>query len=499
MKIACVDVPSLALQLVLEQNPGWGRLPVVVVDRDVAQGTVLHANREATRSEIRPGMSYAAALSLHRDLRAAVVTEDELAQTQQKLVEHLLLFSPHVEPSRTDPDLFWLRAAGLDRLFGSFDRWGTRLHDETRDLGFQTSISIGWTRFGTFATARASRVGYRLFGSETEERAALGQVPLAVLGLPPRRLAALEKLGIHRLSDFLALSSSGLRKRFGPEALELWNFAHGNADLPLQPLAVDRPIERTLDLEEPVTDTTRLLFILKRELHPMLMALANAHKDLAELDLLLRLEDGDEREVSVRPAMPTLEEPRLLDLVRLRLERTSLPAPIVRVELAVSGVSYRREQVHLFRRSKRRDPHAAEHALAKLGAEHGDFAVCRAELRPRHLPEETFELVPWDGTGNRKAEPAPPEETTVAIRRIYDRPLPLHRFDPDISRAWLIRDLDEGTVSHAEGPFCITDAWWTKEDFAARDYWLAHTTRGDVFWVFWDHLRKQWFLHGVLA
>ena len=32
----------------------------------------------------------------------------------------------------------------------------------------------------------------------------------------------------------------------------------------------------------------------------------------------------------------------------------------------------------------------------------------------------------------------------------------------------------------------------------ARDYWYIETDRGDLFWVFFDHRRKQWFLHGVV-
>ena len=32
----------------------------------------------------------------------------------------------------------------------------------------------------------------------------------------------------------------------------------------------------------------------------------------------------------------------------------------------------------------------------------------------------------------------------------------------------------------------------------SRDYYFAETDRGDVFWVYWDYRRKQWFLQGVI-
>lgn len=488
----------MALQILLEAHPDWRSLPVVVVDKDAAQGVVLQANRNARQFEIRPGMRYAAALSLNRDLRAGIVEPARTAETSEMLSRHFLELSPHVEPSESDPEVFFLRATGLDKLFGSFESWAKRVVSTTRDLGFQVSLSVGWTRFGTLATARADRVGWRIFDSPEDERSQAHRVRLDMLGLPPKPLEALHKLAIATVADFLALPPSGVRKRFGEEAAGLWKFAHGEAELPLQPIPLDRPVERSLDLDEPAVDSNRLLFILKSQLHPMLLELASRHLDLAELQILMRLEDGDERDLGVRPATPTLEENRILDLVRLKLENVSLPSGIVRLELCADGIPYRREQVHLFRRSTRRDPQAAQHALARLQAEHGEESVCRIVRQPRHLPEQSFAFEPW-------AEPKTESRGRAArapgssVRRILFRPLPLPRFDPEISPSWLIRDLDEGTVKKAEGPYRVTDAWWVHEGYVARDYWFAHTSRGDVFWVYWDHLRRQWFMQGYLS
>ena len=497
---ACVDVPSLALQILHADQPEWRAHPVVVVDKDTAQGLVLAANRHARQFEVRPGMRYAAALSLHRDLRAAVVPAGRLAAAHERLTKHFYDHSPHVEPSTSEPGLFWLRATGLDKLFGSLEAWAQRLWDETRELGYQVSVSVGWTRFGTFATARADRVGWRIFPDADEETHHAGRVPLEMLAISPKPLQKLQKLGIYTVAHFLALPSSGVRKRFGEEAAALWKFANGAAELPLQPLDITDPVERSMSLDEPLIDSTRLIFILKSLLHPALLELAGRHQDLVELHVVLRLEDGDEREISVRPSVPTLEDVRILELARLKLENVSLPSGIIRLDIRADGAPYRREQQHLLRRNARRDPQAADHALARLQAEHGDHAVCRVTLQPRHLPEHSFALVPWSPSpqGTQRAG-SPRSSSNQLVRRIYDRPIPLPRFDPEISRAWLIRDLDEGTVSRADGPYKLTDSWWEPDGFVARDYWFAHTTRGDAFWVYWDHLRRQWFLHGLVS
>jgi biopolymer transport protein ExbD len=94
---ACVDVPLLALQLLLESHPDWREHPVAVVDREVAQGTILQVNRHARRYEIRPGMRYAAGLSLNGALRASVVDEEQVAAITDELLDVLHDFSPDVE------------------------------------------------------------------------------------------------------------------------------------------------------------------------------------------------------------------------------------------------------------------------------------------------------------------------------------------------------------------------------------------------------------------
>src|SRR5688572_29468347 len=46
-RLACVDVPELALQLALRDHPSFRGAPVVVVDEDKPQGLVLSADRVA--------------------------------------------------------------------------------------------------------------------------------------------------------------------------------------------------------------------------------------------------------------------------------------------------------------------------------------------------------------------------------------------------------------------------------------------------------------------
>ena len=92
---------------------------------------------------------------------------------------------------------------------------------------------------------------------------------------------------------------------------------------------------------------------------------------LASVRLRLELEPtrtdqpAAEREVVavLQPAEPTLDEATLVDLVRLRLERTELPAKVTRLCLALQPVAANAAQLRLWQLNGRRDLDAdvAEH------------------------------------------------------------------------------------------------------------------------------------------
>ena len=73
MKVACLDLPALPLQLVWRSEPDLRAQAVVVIDEDRPQGSVLWACERARAAGVLPGQRYAHALSLHRALRARVV------------------------------------------------------------------------------------------------------------------------------------------------------------------------------------------------------------------------------------------------------------------------------------------------------------------------------------------------------------------------------------------------------------------------------------------
>lgn len=498
MRVACLDAPAFPLQLLRRAHPDWQGLPVVVVDEDRPQGRVLWSNAEAFRCRVLPGMRYAAGLSLTNELRAGVISAEMRAAGVDALVERLRRFTPHVEAAAAQPGTFFLDAAGLEALYGSLDVWGAQVLATVAELGFEATLAVAFSRFGAFAGARSlqaeGEASLRVFADAAEAEAVGRGVPLERLDFEPALRESLHRLGVRTLGAFLALPAAGLQTRFGAEAAALHRWATGTRFDPLRPVAPPPNLWRRLLSEHAETDATRLLFLVKRLLDPLLRRLAERHEALLEMRLVFTLEGGEKQVHRLRPAESTLEAPLLLELLRLRLENVSLAAGVVELFLSVSGVRAQAEQIRLFQEKPRRDLAAANRALARIRAELGEAVVQQCTLKPGHLPEAGFHWQPLERLP--AAEPHVVGRRRV-VRRLLVRPLRL----PPVPRhlrndGWVPLDPAAGAVVRLDGPYVVSGGWWQVEQH--REYHFAHTRRGDVLWIYYDRAQRRWYLQGMV-
>jgi protein ImuB len=167
VRLACVDLPALPLQLLLRREPGWARHPAVVVERDEPQAKILWVNERARRLRVLPGRRYAEGLSLAPDLRAGLVDAAEIEAAVASVVRRLLDFSPDVEPLVGEPGAFVVDAAGLEGVFPSRLAWAQAIAAGLREDRLIASVVVGFTRFGCRALARAGP-GVRVLSSAAE-------------------------------------------------------------------------------------------------------------------------------------------------------------------------------------------------------------------------------------------------------------------------------------------------------------------------------------------
>ncbi len=500
-RLACVDVPALPLQLLLRAHPEWGPQPVALVQDERPQSQVLRCNRPARAAGVRPGMRAGTARSLAPALRTGSIEAPALLAASAELLAALRKFSARVEPQadldRPDPEqlgVFWLDASGLLSLFESLDSWAAQLRAALGAASLQSGVAVGYTRFGTYAVARAL-MGSRawVFSSIEAEQRAVARVPLASTGLPPGTLAPLEQLGITRLGPFLRLPAGGVLRRFGAEAHRLRKLAAGEGAPPLQPAPHQEPSICLVELDDAETDRTRLAFHAKQLLDSLLDALAARHQAARELKLSLSCKRAPDKIELLRPAEPTLDAAQLLGLLRLRLESLELPAGASRLSLEADAVPATQEQLELHAQKPKRDLAAAARAFARLRASFGEQAVSRARLEQGHLPEARFSWEPLASLN--PAQPAMSSPFQL-VRRLRAKPELLPPRDPREPDGWLIRGLSEGRVERLTGPHRISGGWWVNE--LERDYYFAETSLGECLWIYFDRRRRSWYLQGTV-
>jgi protein ImuB len=522
-RLACVDLPAFPLQLLFRRHPDWAGHPAAVVAEDKPQGLVLWVNEKARRQGVLPGLRYAAAFSLASTLRAGEVTSAERNQAVTDLTRRLMRFTPQVESSKQEPGVFWLNGAGLQRLYASPKKWACAIHSDLRERGFSANLAVGFTRFGSYAVAKAGE-GITVFRDLADERSAARDVLLSRLNIEPAFRDMLFKLGIKTVGGLLSLPPGGLRERFGREAHRLYRMAAGDLWAPLEPEAPEEPARQKYILDDPENDTTRLLFLIKQLLHPLLATLAARHQALVALWLSLLIDHGDWLKEPLRPAAPTLDAAQILDLVRLRLESLQLAAGVIEVELSAESSAATREQLRLFAEKPTRDLDAANRALARLRAEFGNESVVYAKLADGHLPEAKFtwealtqvklpknilnpsaEFILSTAEGLRAGSAKRLHDLNgsnlsapnMLVRRVFAKPIrlagaPYHSHED----GWLLLGPKHGTIDKLTGPYVFAGGWWNRE--IQREYYYAETRAGDLLWLYYDRVRRRWFWQGVV-
>lgn len=478
---ACVDVAAFPLQLLLKAQPAWTSLPAAVVAGDTPQSLVQFVNRRAHALGVRPGHRYAMALALAKDLQAGTISRTQMDRHVGELADRLRRYSPHVEPSTDVPGVFWLDAQGLSRLYPSLHAWAQTVRLDLQRAGFSITIAVGFTRFGTYALAKC-RQGITVCADVGEERTLVQRVPLSAMDLDPDAHERLATLGVDTVGDFLRLPADSIQQQFGQVAHALHQLAAGRRWAPLVPLPGDVPHERLIHFDAPEIHTDRLIFIVKRLLDSLVSDVtAHAHA-VVELTLRMRLDDRTTRIERIRPAISTLDAVQLLTLIRLRLDALRLSAGIVTLHVVATTCPATSDQRRLFPQHARRDPDLADEAIARLRAEFGERSVVRARIGDAHLPDAQFTWEPIERVPLRSS----PQVAAVRslVRRIYTSPAPLPGF----------------RLGESIGPYVVSGGWWggPPQHGIRREYHFASNADGNLWWVYYDHRRRQFFLQGFV-
>lgn len=514
-RLVCIELPDIAMQLLLKRRPQWSDDPVVLVEHDRPQALILEVNAHARHKRILPGMRLSDARGFDAAVHAATLQPREVTLSVEALARRLERFSPLVEQAAHLPGVFWLHARGLKGLWSSVNDWVQEIEDDLRCCGFQIALSSGFTRFGTLAACRLRSDTPPLFRTVEQERDAIAELRLDALHIEPQLRDELARLGIYRIRELRKLSVSSVALRFGEQAAALVSMVRGQRELEAACQQTLETPRRTLHFDDPVYASTVLLFRARRVIEAMLATLYHEGRGAAALELTLvfdwprrppealqkraaaaGLRCGESLSWSLRTARPTLQADVLIDLMRLRLEQLQIPVGITAMRLMLEPAPLESEQDDVLQQRAQHTLRAAHEVVARLRAELGKDAVGILEVRDGHLPEARQG---WDvDTALRLPQMIGEVPAPQLVRAFFDDALelpPKERLLRD--DGWLIRGLASGPVERLLGPYLIAGGWWHRE--VERDYHYAQTRRGDLLWVYYDRRRRRWYQQGEVS
>ncbi len=448
---------------------------------------VVAANAAARGSGIRDGQLVSAALALAPDV---VLRDRDPAQESAALAQLATLalgFTPMV--ALAPPEAIVAEIGPSLRLFGGLRALVDMLRAGVARRGFVVRIGLAPTPAAALALARAGRDAAQ--DAATLPRA-LAPLPLAHFDVAPDALVTLQAAGVATFGEACALPRDGLARRFGPGLVATLDRALGRIPDPRPPYEPPPRFESKLELPAPVHEAEALGFAVNRLVHEIAAWLLARGLGVVRLSLTLLHErahvrggDSHATEAPFALGAPTRTPTHLSTILRERLGRLALPAPVEAIVLSsvetaplagctlglLPGDEAEATAVPLFDRLR-----------ARLGEE----AVARVRPLAEHRPERAQRE--HHDEGEVRADPPLP----AAPRPVWllAEPRPLGTL-PE-GRAWILRD----------GPERIESGWWDGDD-VRRDYFVAETPEGETVWIFRDHRHGtddgEWFVHGRFA
>jgi len=468
-----IHLPWLPLTVFERGNASEAPL-AVASGRDVVQ-----ANTVAVRNGVTPGMRLAGAQALIADLLVRERDMDAEARLLQRLAGWALQYSDTISPE--PPNELMLEIGGSLRYFGGLERLRRRLKRSLAELGHSARLGIAPTPTAAILRARAARESPVLTAAELEE--ALGELPTDVLSLTARQRKALDALGMEHLGDCLALPRAGLSRRLGQSLIDTLDRALGRQPDPRSRWQPPAAYTDRLDLLSEVANSDDLIAGFEQLIQGLAAFLRGSEAATQQIAFRLIHQQQSPTPFNLGLATASRDSEHLFGLLRERLDRIRLPAPVTALELACHDIRHRPpDDRRLFEpeRGKQGDDGLINRLIARLGEQ----CIQGLVTQPDHRPERAWA---YQATGQEnQALNLPPRPLWL-----LDAPVPL-----DVREG---RPQWQGMLSLEDGPERIESGWWDGGDIT-RDYYIAVNPAGEQLWIYRNRrCRHAWYLQGFFG
>lgn len=492
-----LHLSRLPLEAWLVAAPGGSAATAARPSCVIEARRVVLADAVSAAAGVEPGMSVATALALVSGLQLFARDAAREAAQVERLALSLARFTPSVV---RQPEGVLLEVTGSLRLFGGARALWQAVRETARASGVHAlAMAAAPTATAAALLARVEPRAPRLRRLPVNQRLdalALAGV-LAAWGLEPRLAELLHGIGCRTLGDVRVLPRSGAQRRGAAALLAAIARAYGEAPDPQDWFEPPPGFEMGLELMHRADDAAMLVFAVQRLVQPLAGWLAQQWRAAARVSLVLRHETGlrhaqPDSVLTLALGDPTRNAAQLMLLLRERLQRTVLPAPVYALVLRLDeSVRHAGREAALWRENGAGSNEDAGALFDRLAARIGAERVLRPVLLADHRPERAMTLMPL------RDAPAGPALPSALPRPSWLLPEPLRLAEEPASGQPRYQGAALVLASRAER----IEAGWFDGEPVSRDYHLARSHDQRWLWIFRERHGTQahWYLHGLFG
>ena len=453
---------------------------------------VIIADGVARAAGIRLGMKRGGVLTLSPEtaMHERDMGREEAAQREVGVA--LMRFSPEV--ALLDEATVVVEVGASLRLFGGLLALCREAKAVLATLGLSARISAAPTGQGAWLLAK--------YGNRRVLKLASLEQRLSVLPMDAvpeiRRFADwFSGLGCETIADVRRLPRAGLQRRCGEHLLDSLDRAFGTAPELFDWLELPPTFSARIEMPDRLEHADGAVFGAHRLIVQLCGWLCAKQLALTAIRLLLEHERGrnaiEPTTIDIALGEPTWREEHLVRLLKERLHRIELSAPVIALRLEASKVeSAAPASDTLFPEpggSKEDHARLLELLVARLGEEH----VLRPAPSADHRPEIANRWVPV--TQQAKLQELP-----------QGLPRPTWMLDNPVRLLMRQHRPFYGSPLRMVSPGERIESGWFDGELVTRDYFVAQADDQSCYWIYRERVSSRdaeeeprWFLHGLFG
>lgn len=363
-------------------------------------------------------------------------------------------------------------------------------------LGFTAHLGAAPTAQGAWLLARSSRRKGALLRRRTLKMKSLEEhldrLPCELLPAAAVHAEWLTGIGAKNLGALRRLPRAGLLRRTSKDLIADLDRAYGQAPEMFEWITVPLTFSERVETFDRIEHADALLHGATRLILQLVGWLTSLQQAVRIFSIGLEHERGraamPPTELEIALAEPAWHEAHLVRLLKERLGKVELIAPVIAIRLDAKKLEPMlppNESLFPEPGGSPQDFHRLLELLtARLGAENVLTPAATQDYRPEVCNE-------WVPVSEKRLKSDGDEVMEGRPFWLLPKPIPL------LMRGE--RPFYGSPLKIVQGPERLEAGWWNDQT-AARDYFIAQGTDASCYWVYLERTKEaRWFLHGLYA